>query len=148
MTLEISDVLPDFNRDMIASFFYIEHEGDAVSMDKIFEIGILYDFYGELLTAHQKHIAQLYFENDYSLAEIAEETGKSRQAVHDVVSRTEKILRSYEEKLGLAAKFHRREQEIESVRQSLEKLSRLYDENPELKERLKDIEDAVQRLED
>ncbi len=117
-------------------------------MDRIFEIGMLYDFYGELLTAHQKHIAQLYFENDYSLAEIAEETGKSRQAVHDVVSRTEKILRDYEEKLGLAAKFHRREQQLEGIRLKIDKAMLLCIGQDELTCQLKEIQAALDRLED
>ena len=50
-------------------------------IDKMFEIGLLYDFYSELLTPHQKRISQLYFEDNYTLAEIADVTGVSRQAV-------------------------------------------------------------------
>ena len=67
-------------------------------IDKLFEIGLLYDFYSELLTPHQKDICRLYFEDNYTLGEIADETGISRQAVHDAVSKSEKSLRGYEEK--------------------------------------------------
>ena len=81
-------------------------------IDKMFEIGLLYDFYSELLTPHQKRISQLYFEDNYTLAEIADVTGVSRQAVHDAVSKSEKSLRSYEEKTGSGEALPARERRI------------------------------------
>ena len=74
-------------------------------IDKMFEIGLLYDFYSELLTPHQKRISQLYFEDNYTLAEIADVTGVSRQAVHDVIRRCTRTLEEYESKLRLMEKF-------------------------------------------
>lgn len=74
-------------------------------MEKIFEQGLLYDFYGELLTAHQRRIYEEAVYNDMSLSEIAEEEGISRQGVHDLIKRCDKILCGYEEKLHLAARF-------------------------------------------
>ena len=74
-------------------------------MEKIVEQGLLYDFYGELLTDHQRHVYEDVVFNDMSLSEIAEEQGISRQGVHDLMKRCDKILEEYETKLQLVAKF-------------------------------------------
>lgn len=74
-------------------------------MEKIVEQGLLYDFYGELLTKHQRKIYEGIVYDDLSLGEIAQEEGVSRQAVHDIVKRCDKTLQGYEEKLQLVAKF-------------------------------------------
>ena len=73
-------------------------------MEKIVEQGLLYDYYGELLTEHQKKIYEDAVYQDLSLSEIAEEAGISRQGVHDLIKRCDKILQEYEEKLHLVAK--------------------------------------------
>lgn len=74
-------------------------------MEKIFEQGILYDFYGELLTEHQRSIYEDAVYNDMSLGEIAEDRGISRQGVHDLIKRCDKILSDYEAKLHLVKRF-------------------------------------------
>ena len=74
-------------------------------MNEILEKTLLYDFYGELLTAHQKDIYEQYILEDLSLSEIAINQGVSRQGVHDLVRRCEKILEDYENKLHLVEKF-------------------------------------------
>ena len=74
-------------------------------MDKILEQALLYDFYGELLTAHQKEIYEQFVLDDLSLGEIAADAGISRQGVHDLIRRCNKILEEYEAKLHLVAKF-------------------------------------------
>ncbi len=74
-------------------------------MDEIGRKALLFDFYGPLLTAKQRQIYDDFVGEDMSLGEIAEATGVSRQAVHDMVRRTAGILEAYEEKLGLAQKF-------------------------------------------
>ena len=76
-----------------------------VRMEKIYERSMLYDFYGELLTEHQKNIFEEVVFDDLSLAEVAEAHNTSRQAVHDMVRRTTKTLENYEAKLGLVRKF-------------------------------------------
>lgn len=69
--------------------------------------GMLYDFYGKLLTPHQKKIYEDAIVNDLSLSEIANEQGISRQGVHDIIKRCDKALAEYEEKLHLVEKFAR-----------------------------------------
>ena len=66
---------------------------------------LLYDFYGELLTEHQKQIYEDVVLNDYSLSEIAQERGISRQGVHDLIRRCNNILEEYERKLRLLERF-------------------------------------------
>lgn len=74
-------------------------------MERIFEMALLYDFYGELLTDHQKQVYEDVVMSDMSLSEVAEELGISRQGVHDTVKRCDKILLDYEDKLHLVDKF-------------------------------------------
>lgn len=79
-------------------------------------------FYGEMLTENQREIAQLYFEEDYSLAEIAQQFAVSRQSIHDTVTRVEKTLTDFENKLGLAARFRRLERGLHACGHALEKV--------------------------
>lgn len=74
-------------------------------MERIVEQGLLYDFYGELLTEHQKKIYEDAVFADLSLGEIADEYGISRQGVHDLIKRCNAALQEYEEKLHLIQKF-------------------------------------------
>ncbi|SMB93770.1 hypothetical protein SAMN00017405_0092 [Desulfonispora thiosulfatigenes DSM 11270] len=66
---------------------------------------LLFDFYGALLTEKQKFVFDLYYHNDLSLVEIAQEENISRQAVYDILKRSENILYDYEDRLHLASKF-------------------------------------------
>lgn len=86
-------------------------------MDDILHLTLLFDFYGELLTEKQKQVFSLHYQDDLSLSEIGEELAISRQAVRDLLKRTEKILLGYEQKLGLVARF---QEQKKSVRQMLE----------------------------
>lgn len=81
-------------------------------MEKIFEQGLLYDFYGELLTSHQRSVYEDAVYNDLSLGEIAQEYGISRQGVHDLIRRCDKSLQEYESKLQLVAKFMQAKEKI------------------------------------
>lgn len=74
-------------------------------MDKIYEQTMLFDFYGELLTEHQRSVYMDAVYNDLSLGEIAEERGISRQGVHDLMKRCDKILKGYESRLHLVERF-------------------------------------------
>lgn len=89
-------------------------------MEQFLEQALLYDFYGELLTEHQKIIYEQFVLEDLSLSEIAEDAGISRQGVHDLVKRCNKILTGYEEKLHLVQKFMAIKEKIHRMDQLLE----------------------------
>lgn len=92
-------------------------------MERIFEQTLLYDFYGELLTVHQQNVYEDAVYNDMSLSEIAEEHGISRQGVHDLIKRCDRILQDYESKLHLVEKFMGAKEKIKEI----EELTRLGD---------------------
>lgn len=89
---------------MNESISKVNHSLRYESQDR-FNQALLYDFYGELLTDHQKNIYEQSVLEDLSLSEIAEDEGISRQGVHDLVKRCNKSLMGYEEKLHLVEKF-------------------------------------------
>ncbi len=97
-------------------------------MEKIVEQGLLYDFYGELLTEHQRSVYEDAVNNDMSLAEMAEQYGISRQGVHDLIRRCDKLLAGYEEKLHLVKKFA-------EAKRAIAKIEALAEEGKELPER-------------
>lgn len=70
-------------------------------MDKNVEVTLLLDFYGNMLTERQREIMALYYEDNLSLSEVAEELGISKQGVADSIKRSEKTLYDTEEKLQL-----------------------------------------------
>ena len=80
-----------------------------MNIEKMVEIGLLFEQYKELLTEKQREMVSLYYEEDYSLGEISENLGVSRQGVYDTLKRSEKILREYENKLHLVAKLKEQE---------------------------------------
>ena len=92
----------------------------APQVEKLYEESLLYDFYGELLTEHQKQVFEDAVLNDYSLAEVAEDIGISRQGVHDLVKRTRQALAGYEEKLHLVQKFIRIRDNVNRIQKMTE----------------------------
>ncbi|MBQ2450734.1 MAG: YlxM family DNA-binding protein [Lachnospiraceae bacterium] len=84
-------------------------------MEKLEWKGMLFDFYGELLTEHQKKIYENAIFDDLSLSEIASEQGISRQGVHDILKRCDKILAEYENKLHLVDKFAKIKQMVQEI---------------------------------
>lgn len=89
---------------------------------------LLCDYYGALLTENQRLCLRLQCDQDYSLAEIAEQTGVSRQGVHDTIARAVAALLDYEEKLGLAARFARERAALRSLREVAGRILRSPDE--------------------
>ena len=85
---------------------------------------LLYDFYGELLTPHQKSVYGDYIQNDLSLSELAELSGISRQASYDMVKRCEKLLAGYEQRLHLVEHFREVKKLAAGIRDKAQELSR------------------------
>lgn len=115
-------------------------------LEKIIEISLLYDFYGQLLTVKQQEILRLYHEDNYSLSEIADEFQISRQGVHDAVKKAEKALHEYERKLGLIHKFISTEKAIVQIDEAINQLIVENNENEELAVRLNNIKGIIDKI--
>ena len=102
-------------------------------MSKDLSISLLMDFYGQLLTDKQLEALEYYYNDDLSLAEIADEMGISRQGVRDFIKRGEKQLSEFEEKLGLAGRFDRIKDKIEQIDAVADRLAAGESEEDELK---------------
>ena len=96
--------------------------GMKSSLDNLYEMSLLADFYGALLSERQQDVLRPYHEENCSLQEIAEELGISRQGVHEALKKAEKTLRDYEVKLGLVVRFRAQEQVLRSARDSVNAL--------------------------
>ncbi len=90
-------------------------------MEKIVEQTLLYDFYGELLTEHQKEVYEDVVLGDLGYSEAAQEYGVSRQGVHDLVKRVDRQLMDYEKKLGLVMRFRKIRSEVMQIREMAQK---------------------------
>ena len=102
-------------------------------MDKIYYITLLYDFYGELLTEKQKAVI-----TQHSLNEVAIEHNITRQAVLDMIRRTEKLLLQYEDKLQLVKKYLVRKEKVSDVLKRLDALGN--------DEKIEDIKSLVSQI--
>lgn len=96
-------------------------------MSKNLDVSPLLDYYGGMLTEKQRDLAELYYNEDLSLAEIAELTGITRQGVHDSIKRTEAMLLDYEKNIGIARKTAETIELLTSIRQLAEAISTLSD---------------------
>lgn len=115
-------------------------------MDKIAQISLLYDFYGELLTKKQRQVMALYHEENLSLSEIGEEFGITKQAVHDTLKKAEQALREYENKLGLVDKFICSSRALSQIDKEIDEIAAATAEKQVL-DRLTKIKDIIQSLE-
>ena len=88
-------------------------------LDKVTETSLLFDFYGNLLTENQRNVMSLYYNEDFSLAEIAETNKVSRQAVHISLKNAEKSLNEYENKLGLLKRWVKNLKIIDEIHSDL-----------------------------
>lgn len=91
-------------------------------LDDIYELSLMYDFYGALLKEQKREIFEDYVLNDLSLGEIAEERGISRQGVHDSLKRCSKELYEYEEKLNLIKKFNQIKEKVGEIHKTASSL--------------------------
>ncbi|MCL6445704.1 MAG: YlxM family DNA-binding protein [Alicyclobacillus sp.] len=92
-------------------------------MEKVTRLGVLFDFYSGLLTARQRDMVELHYFDDWSLAEIAEHFGVTRQAVHDNLRRAEEQLEAYEATLQLMAVHEARKAKLTALQSAWEQAS-------------------------
>jgi len=107
--------------------------------EKNLEINYLLDFYGEVLNERKRGVLELYYNEDYSLSEIADEIGISRQGVRDIIKKSEEELIYLEEKLGLYQKFKAIKASADELLSTLESS----DISSELKDKIRDFAESV-----
>ncbi len=118
-------------------------------MAKNMEIALLIDFYGEMLTEKQRHVVELYYEDDLSLAEIAESQNITRQGVRDSIKRAEAQMLEMEERLQLAARFREMRDGFEAICRAAHEIEVLNDRHGysrEIDERAKRITALAKQL--
>ena len=111
----------------------------VINVNEILEQALLFDFYGELLTDHQKEIYEQFVLEDLSLGEIAREAGISRQGVHDLIRRCNQTLKGYEYKLHLIEKFL-------AIKEKVKKIDNLLDDYHE--ENAEELIVSIRRISD
>lgn len=94
-------------------------------MAKNMEIAFLVDFYGDMLTEKQRDMIELYYDDDLSLSEIAENEGITRQGVRDSIKRAESQLLEMEDCLGLARRFRTVRESIEAIRSAASEIRQI-----------------------
>ena len=107
----------------------ISDVGKVICMEDRVEISLLMDYYGPLLTEKQKSIMELHYNEDLSLAEIAELNNTSRQAIHDLIKRCYKQFLAYESKLNLLEKSLEKEKKISKFLDEVNEKYSLMDED-------------------
>ena len=117
------------------------HRYNSTGMEKIVEQGLLYDFYGQLLTAHQQKIYELAVYDNLSYNEIAEQEGISRQAVHDLIRRTTALMQKYEKRLGMIRRFRNLHEAAEDLTEAADTVKNRED----LAERVREIADRIRK---
>ena len=83
--------------------------------NQAYRMAMLFDFYGDVLTDRQKEFYDLYYNEDLSLGEIAENYGITRQGVRDVIVRAEAVLTELEDKTGIIRRFHVMQDELRGL---------------------------------
>ena len=117
--------------------------------NQTYRMTMLFDFYGELLTERQREFFDLYYNEDLSLSEIAENNGISRQGVRDVIVRAEAAMQEVEDKTGLIRRFHQMRQhtaKIEAAMQELKTLNYRQYEDPRIDELADIVSQAAKAL--
>lgn len=95
--------------------------------NQTYRMTMLYDFYGDLLTDRQKEFYDLYYNEDLSLGEIAENYGITRQGVRDVIVRAEAAMTEIEDKTHLIRRFHQMRQQFKTIDSLSDKLQAIND---------------------
>lgn len=97
--------------------------------NQAYRMALLYDFYGDMLTDRQKEFYDLYYNEDLSLAEIAENYGITRQGVRDVIVRAEAVLTELEDKTGIIKRFHKMQGQFTQIQEAVDVIAKRNDQN-------------------
>lgn len=114
--------------------------------EKNMNISFLLDFYGEVLTEKQKEILELYYNEDLSLAEIAESNGLTRQGVRHVIKKAEDTLYDLESKLGLANRFVKLGSAYNAIADSLHNVCKMVEENAQKQEIINRLNAEIEQI--
>ena len=110
-------------------------------IDSLLTRDLLFDFYGDLLTEHQKRIFEAVMFDDRSISEVAREEGRSRQSVSDLLKRVDQQLQGYEEKLKLVRKFREQRERIRRIRDISERI--LENRDPQGAEEIRELTEKL-----
>lgn len=107
--------------------------------NQAYRMSMLFDFYGDLLTDRQKEFFDLYYNEDLSLAEIAENYGISRQGVRDVIVRAEAAMTEVEDKTHIIRRYFQTQQQIQAIDQAADRLLDMVNRRDYSEQRLDEI---------
>ena len=111
--------------------------------NQAYRMAMLYDFYGDLLTDRQKEFYDLYYNEDLSLVEIAENYGITRQGVRDGIKRGEQILQEMEDKLQFAARFNALRENYSAIASTLQSIQTQTADQPQVQTACREAMEAV-----
>lgn len=118
--------------------------------NQAYRMALLYDFYGDMLTDRQKEFYDLYYNEDLSLAEIAENYGITRQGVRDVIVRAEAILTELEDKTGIIRRFQKMQSQLSDIDRFADSIMEMNDQrgsgDPAIEGLCRQIKDTVAQM--
>lgn len=101
---------------VVKSFSFTDYRKEATEIkNQAFRMALLFDFYGDMLTDRQKEFFDLYYNEDLSLAEIAENYSITRQGVRDIIVRAEGIMEELEDKTGIIRRFQKMQEQLTEI---------------------------------
>ena len=131
------------------NFTFYSVRRDPIVKSQAYRMALLFDFYGDMLTDRQKEFYDLYYNEDLSLSEIAENYGISRQGVRDVIVRAEAALTELEDKTGIIRRFHVMQDQLKGIQADVDTIAarnaQLYQDN-ELETLTAQISDVLDKL--
>ena len=122
-----------------------KNTGGEDMKNQAYRMALLFDFYGEMLTERQKEFYDLYYNEDLSLTEIAENYNMSRQGVRDAIVRAEATLNELEEKTGIIRRFQERAAQLKEL-SDVAQAARAVNSDPTVEDYLRRIQDLCDKL--
>ena len=116
-------------------------------MEKNVEISMLCQVYGKVLTERQYELLNDYYNNDLSLSEIAENNNITRQAVRDIIKKSENKLYELEEQISAMKKMLKNEKAIKKIQNELSKVEQIA-ENKEIHKATQEIRKQLKTIEE